>query len=308
MEFVEGLRPDDIDGLKAAGFNTQIIAENGTHIILKMILRHGFFHADPHPGNIFIRGDNQIVLLDHGMAASLKPKQIQALINFMLGFSRKDPHMIAKSLLSLSQISFFNELEDLEFRLGEIIKKYNYMSYEQVDISAIMTEAFKMITRYGLVVPSNLFTLIKSIATIQKFAENLEADVSIANMITPYATEKIKERFSWDTIVKTVLDSAEDYLYLVSKLPKDIKEVVGKLKEGVIKHEINFSEDSFTNKAFRININRLAFVFILGLMMICSTLLMINMGEKQVIRIFFYITLAITTITALRLLSKTKFG
>jgi ubiquinone biosynthesis protein len=165
-----------------------------------------------------------------------------------------------------------------------------------------------MITRYGLVVPSNLFTLIKSIATIQKFAENLEADVSIANMITPYATEKIKERFSWDTIVKTVLDSAEDYLYLVSKLPKDIKEVVGKLKEGVIKHEINFSEDSFTNKAFRININRLAFVFILGLMMICSTLLMINMGEKQVIRIFFYITLAITTITALRLLSKTKFG
>jgi hypothetical protein len=97
-------------------------------------------------------------------------------------------------------------------------------------------------------------------------------------------------------------------LYLVSKLPKDIKEVVGKLKEGVIKHEINFSEDSFTNKAFRININRLAFVFILGLMLICSTLLMINMGEKQVIRIFFYTTLAITAITALRLLSKTKFG
>jgi ubiquinone biosynthesis protein len=308
MEFVEGLRPDDIDGLKAAGFDTQIIAENGTHIILKMILRHGFFHADPHPGNIFIRGDNQIVLLDHGMAASLKPRQIQALINFMLGFSRKDPHMIAKSLLSLSQINFFNELEDLEFRLGEIIKKYSYLNYEQVDISAVMTEAFKMITRYGLIVPSNLFTLIKSIATIQKFAEHLEADVSIASMITPYATEKIKERFSWDTIVKTVIDSAEDYLYLVSKLPKDIKEVVGKLKEGVIKHEINFSEDSFTNKAFRININRLAFVFILGLMMICSTLLMINMGEKQVIRIFFYITLAITTITALRLLTKTKFG
>ena len=308
MEFVEGLRPDDIDGLRAAGFDTQIIAENGTHVILKMILRHGFFHADPHPGNIFIRGDNQIVLLDHGMAASLKPRQIQALINFMLGFSRKDPHMIAKSLLSLSQIAFFSELEDLEFRLGEIIKKYNYMSYEQIDISAIMTEAFKMITRYGFIVPSNLFTLIKSLATNQNFAEHLEANVSIANMIRPYATEKIKERFSWDTIVKTVIDSAEDYLYLVSKLPKDIKEVVGKMKDGIIRHEINFSEDSFTNKAFRININRLAFVFILGLMMICSTLLMINMGEKQVIRIFFYTTLAITTITALRLLTKTKFS
>lgn len=308
MEFVEGLRPDDIDGLKAAGFDTQIIAENGTHIILKMILRHGFFHADPHPGNIFIRGDNQIVLLDHGMAASLKPRQIQALINFMLGFSKNDPHRIAKSLLSLSEITYFKELEDLEFRLGEIIKKYSYMNYDQVDISAIMTEAFKVITRYGLTVPSNLFTLIKSLATIQKFAENLEANVSIANMIRPYATEKIKERFSWDAVVKTVMDSAEDYIYLVSKLPNDIREVVGKMKDGVMRHEINFSEDSFTNKAIRTNINRLAFVFILGLMMICSTLLMIYMRDKQVIRIFFYTTLFITTITALRLLTKTKFS
>ena len=308
MEFVEGLRPDDIDGLKAAGFDTQLIAENGTHIILKMILQHGFFHADPHPGNIFIRGDNQIVLLDHGMAASLKPKQIQALINFMLGFSKNDPHRIAKSLLSLSEISFFKELEDLEFRLGEIIKKYSYMNYEQVDISAIMTEAFKVISRYGLTVPSNLFTLIKSLATIQKFAEHLEANVSIANMIRPYAVEKMKERFSWDAIGKIAMDSIEDYIYLVSKLPSDIREVVGKMKDGVMRHEINFSEDSFTNKAVRMNINRLAFVFILGLMMICSTLLMIYMRDKQIIRIFFYSTLLITTVTALRLLSKTKFG
>lgn len=308
MEFVEGHRPDDIEGLRAAGFDTQVIAENGTHIVLKMILRHGFFHADPHPGNIFIRGDNQIVLLDHGMAASMKPRQIQALIDFMLGFSRNDPHRIAKSILSLCEIQYFHEMEDLEFRLGEIIKKYNYMSYEQVDISAIMTEAFKVITRYGLRVPSNLFTLIKSLATIQKFAEHLEAEVSIANMIRPYATEKIKERFSWDAIVKTVMDSAEDYIYLVSKLPKDVKEVVGKMKDGIIKHEVNFSEDSFTNKAFRMNINRLAFVFIIGLMLICSTLLMIHMRDKQVIRIFFYTTLFITAVTALRLLAKTRFS
>jgi ubiquinone biosynthesis protein len=306
MEYVEGLRPDDIDGLRAAGFDPQVIAENGTHIILKMILRHGFFHADPHPGNIFIRGDNQIVLLDHGMAASLKPRQIQALINFMLGFSKNDPHRIAKSLLSLSEITYFKEMEDLEFRLGEIIKKYSYMSYEQVDISAVMAEAFRVIGRYGLTVPSNLFTLIKSLATIQKFAEHLEADVSIAGMIRPYATEKIKEQFSWDSVVKIVTDSAEDYLYIISKLPKDIREVVGKLKDGVMRHEINFSEDSFTNKAFRMNINRLAFVFILGLMMICSTLLMIYMRDKQIIRIFFYATLTITTVTALRLLAKTR--
>jgi ubiquinone biosynthesis protein len=226
----------------------------------------------------------------------------------MLGFARNDPHRIAKSLLSLSEIAYFKDLEDLEFRLGELIKKYSYMSYDQVDISAVMNEAFKIIARYGLKVPSNLFTLIKSIATIQKFAEHLEANISIANMITPYATEKIKERFNWDSIVKTVIDSAEDYLYLVSKMPKDIREVVTKLKNGVMKHEINFSEDSFTNKAFRLNINRLSFVFIIGLMLLCSTMLMIYMNDKQIIRIFFYTTMTITGLTALRLLAKTRFS
>jgi ubiquinone biosynthesis protein len=171
-----------------------------------------------------------------------------------------------------------------------------------------MSEAFKIIGRYGLTVPSNLFTLIKALATIQKFAEHLHANVSIANMIRPYATEKIKERFSWNTILKTVMDSAEDYIYLVSKLPKDIREVVGKMKDGIIRHEINFSEDSFANKAFRMNINRLAFVFVIGLMLICSTLLMIYMRDKQIIRIFFYTTMAITAITAIRLFIKTKFS
>jgi ubiquinone biosynthesis protein len=273
-----------------------------------MILRHGFFHADPHPGNIFIRGDNQIVLLDHGMAASLKPKQIQALIDFMLGFSKNDPHRIAKSLLHLSEIPYFKDMEDLEFRLGELIKKYSVMTYEQVDISHIMAEAFKIITRYGLVVPGNLFTLINAIATIQKFAEHLEADISIVDMIRPYATEKIKERFGLHSIFKKIIDSAEDYLYLVETLPKDVKEIVTKLKGGVLKHEINFREDSFTNKAFRMNINRLAFVFITGLMMICSTLLMIYMRDKEIIRIFFYTTLIITSLTALRLFAKTRFS
>ena len=135
MEYVTGMRPDNPQALKDAGFNTQTIAENGTHIILRMILRHGFFHADPHPGNIFIRGDNQIVLIDHGMAATLKPKQIQALINFMMGFAKKDSRKITKALLGLCDVTYFKHFEDLEFEISEVMKRYSYISYEQVDMS-----------------------------------------------------------------------------------------------------------------------------------------------------------------------------
>ncbi len=308
MELIKGHRPDDLVGLRNAGLSTQKIAENGTNIILKMILKHGFFHADPHPGNIFIRENNQIVLIDHGMAATLKPKQIQALMNFMMGFSKQDTRKITKALLALCDVQYFKHFEDLEFEIGETIKHYSYLSYNQVDVSGVMTETFKTMVKYDLVVPSNLFMLIKTIATIQKFGENLEANISIADMIRPFAIDKIKEKFSWKSILNKLSSSAEDYFYFVEKLPRDVKEVMNNLKRGVLKHEINLQEDSYTNKAMRQGINRLGFVFLLGLMLVCSTLLMMFKEEKQISRIFFYTTIIITGLTALRLFAKTKFS
>jgi len=308
MEYVSGHRPDNPAALKEAGFNTQQIAENGTHIILKMILKHGFFHADPHPGNIFIRGDNQIVLIDHGMAATLKPKQIQALINFMLGFAKNDSRKLTRAILNLCDISYFKHFEDLEFEISEVMKRYSYISYEQVDMSQLMSETFKNIIKYDLKVPANLFMLIKTIATIQKFGENLEANISLADMVKPYAIDKIKEKFTWKSILNQVTSAAEDYLYFVDKFPRDVKEVMSNLKRGVLKHEINLQEDSYTNKAMRQGINRLGFVFLLGLMLICSTLLMMYKGDKQIIRIFFYTTVIVSGLTAFRLFIKTKFS
>ncbi|MBK9569288.1 MAG: hypothetical protein IPO53_04795 [Chitinophagaceae bacterium] len=80
------------------------------------------------------------------------------------------------------------------------------------------------------------------------------------------------------------------------------------LKRGVLKHEINLQEDSYTNKAMRQGINRMGFVFLLGLMLICSTLLMMYKGDKQLIRVFFYVSVIITALTAFRLFVKTKFS
>jgi ubiquinone biosynthesis protein len=307
MEFVTGVEPDAKDELMAKGFDTKQIALNGTQIILKMILKHGFFHADPHAGNLLIRGDNQVVLLDHGMTASLKPGQIQALINFMLGFARQDTHRISKALLALLNINFYKEHADLEFEIGELIQKYSYIPYNKVDISSLLADTFNVILRHGLRVPTNLYMLLKTLGTIQKFAEALESDISLINMIEPFAKEKIKEKFSFDTIVNKVINSAEDYLYLVDRLPTDIKEIVNNLRTGVLKHEINFREDSFTNKALRQNFNRLAFVFILGLLMMCATLLMIYQPNSTGIKVLFYSTAVILIWTGFKLLFNTKF-
>jgi ubiquinone biosynthesis protein len=242
------------------------------------------------------------------MAATLKPKQIQAIINFMLGFAKKDSRKITKALLMLCDVNYFRHFEDLEFEIDDVIKRYSYISYDQVDMSQVMSETFKNLVKYDLKIPGNLFMLIKTIATIQKFAEHLEADISLADMIRPYAIEKIKEKVSWKSLIDQVMTSAEDYLYFIDKFPKDVKEVMGNLKKGVLKHEIFMDEDSYTNKAFKHSINRLGFVFLLGLVLLCSTLLMMTKSELWGVRFFFYSTLVVAALTGLRLWVKTKFS
>lgn len=308
MEWVEGMKPGDIKGMKQNGYDTQKIAENGTHVILKMILKYGFFHADPHAGNMFIGKNNQLVLLDHGMTASLKPKQIDGLIGFLLGFSENNEHKITKSLLQLMEVNYYKDFDDLEFDINELVQKYSYMSYEKMNISGLMTESFQVILRHGLKVPSSLYMLIKAIGTIQKFAEDLDADVAVIDFIRPYAKERILEKFSWENIKNKIINSAEDYLYLADTLPKDIKEIVNNFRKGVLRHEINFREDSFTNKALRQSINRLAFVFIMGLLLICSTVLKVYLPGSSIVNVFFYTAVLITVLTAFRLFIKTKFG
>jgi len=308
MEWVEGLRPDDIKGMQQNGYDTKKIAENGTNIIMKMILKYGFFHADPHGGNMFIGENNQIILLDHGMTAGLKPRQIDALINFLIGFSENNEHKIAKALLKLMEIGYYKDLEELEFDINELVQKYSYISYGKMDVSHLMTESFTIILRHGLKVPSNLYMLIKTIGTIQKFAVDLDANLNLIEFIKPYAKERIMEKLSWENIWNKIVTSGEDYLYIAETLPKDIKEIVNNLRKGVLHHEINFREDSFTNKALKQSVNRIGFVLIISLMLICSTLLMIYMPGSQVAKVFFFISVSITALTGFQLLLKTKFG
>lgn len=306
MEYIEGYRPDDIQGLTDNGYNVQQIAENGVNIILTMILRHGFFHADPHPGNIFIRGNNQVVLLDHGMCGTLKPKQIIGLVNFLMGFADGNSQKIAKALLALTETRKYRDLDDMEFEIDELIKRYSYLNYGQVDISGLFSETFKILIRYEIRIPSNLYMLLKTLITIQNLAEQLGADISLAEMIRPYAKEKIMERFSWDSIKSKIVNSAEDYLYLVQQMPKDIREIVTNFKTEGIRHTIKLGEEGITNRQIRAHINSLGVILLIGFMLICSTLMMIYSEPSSFSKDFFYFSVVISGLVLIRLVVKSK--
>ncbi|WP_341905079.1 AarF/ABC1/UbiB kinase family protein [Fluviicola taffensis] len=323
MEYIEGEAPDNLANLVSKDYDPKIIAENGVNVILTMILKHGFFHADPHSGNLFIRGDNQIVLIDFGMCSSLKPKQIDGLIDFLIGFADNNPHKIAKALLKLTEVESLREMESLEFEIRELTQKYAYYTYDDVDISGLFTDTFKLLMKYGITIPSSLYMLLKTLVTIQKVAESLHVKLDMIAMVKPYAKEKIKERFGWKNIKSKLLSSAEDYLYLVETLPKDIRTIVTNFKQGGLQHSIKLGEEGNTigNTEIRRHIYRFGAIILLGMLLICATLLKIynvqiftGKDGKRILHevfgnfpdIFFVTTVVISVFVVLRMMFRAK--
>lgn len=284
MERIDGITPDEIDKLRAEGYDLNIIAQNGCKIMLAMILRHGVFHADPHPGNIFILPDNRICFIDYGMVAVLRPAHIQFIADFTLGFAMKNPNKIADALLTLSDKKFFEFEDDLRFEVREVINRYSYIPLKQADISAVMMDCVSLIVKHQLHIPSSIYMLLKAIATIQKFAMRLEPDFSMAETLVPYAKDVVRMKFSPKRFLSAIADTISDYTTLVREFPRDVSEIMHKLKQGKLIHEVSLREDKQLRKTLRVIGISVGLGMTTGLVMIGSLVLYFSGRDPQVAR------------------------
>ncbi len=282
MERVRGITPDDPEALSAAGLSAQQIAVNGANALLKMILVEGFFHADPHPGNIFIKGNNVVTFIDFGMVGSLRPRDTNFLADFALGFVRKDSAEMAHALLTLCDVRFFEQLDQLEFEIDRIIKQNEDIPLSQVNFGGVFQSCIDIIVKYRIQIPSGIFMLVKALVTTQKVAEMLNPDISITELIIPYAKDLVKKKFSPRKLAGHIFETMSNYANLVRTLPNDVSEILYKLKEGKIKHEIIVSDKDMFVKTMRILTTRLAYVIVLiGLFVGASILIAFGRADSS---------------------------
>ncbi len=284
MERIIGRTPDEIEKMKEEGYDLNMIAQNGCNIMLTMILRHGVFHADPHPGNIFILPGNRICFIDYGMVAVLRPAHIQFIADFTLGFATKNPNKIADALLTLSDRKFFEFEEDLRFEVREVINKYSYLPLNKTDISAVMLDCVTLIVKHQLHIPSSIYMLLKAIATIQKFAMRLEPDFSMAEILVPYAKDVVRMKFSPKRFLSAMMDTLSDYTTLVREFPRDVSEIMFKLKQGKLIHEVSLREDKQLRKTLRVIGVSVGLGITTGLVMISSLVLYFSGKDPVVAR------------------------
>ncbi|MDP4206779.1 MAG: AarF/ABC1/UbiB kinase family protein [Bacteroidota bacterium] len=306
MEYISGISPDNIPEMEANGYDLKIIARNGADIVLKMILQHGFFHADPHPGNIFIMPGNVLAFIDFGMTGVLKPRDMNFLANFALGFARMDSKSITDALLKLCGIRFYDRIDELQFEIDDLLKRNSYLPFEKMDFAKIMQDCVNIIVKYELQIPSSIFLLLKALATIEKFAGKLDPDIALGPVILPYAKSLVAKKYDPRRLASDIYDTITDYISLIRDFPGDVNEILYKIKEGKMQHEINVKESQALLKSLKQFSQRIALVVLLTGMILCSVMLVVWGSDKTFGKVAFGISFFFSIWIVFKLLVKTR--
>lgn len=306
IEYIDGVSPDDLFEISKRGLDPKQIAQNGVNVFLKMIFEHGFFHADPHAGNIFVLENDQIGLIDFGMVGSLKPSQMEFLAKFVRALDLKDGNLLCEAILLLNTNVKFNKAEDLEFSLNELMKKYKGVPYEYLKISNVLDECFMIIRKYGVQIPGSIFLLIKSIATIEKVGLRLDPHISISALIRPYAISLIKKQYSLPKISEVVLRTIKKYLKLGTTLPDEIGEILSSIKNGKLTHDIKLGNEEMFTRSIKQAGKTLALAILISFLVIGTSMIRAKGEHSAFVNVVFFISVSFALVMGFKLLSRLR--
>lgn len=237
-EYINGIKVSNLEQLLESGNNLKEIARKGMRLVFEQIFTHGYFHADPHPGNIFVLEGDVIAFIDFGMMGSLRPAHLQFLGKYVLGYLDRDAHRITDALLTVSGKRHYSGAKDLEFRIADMLAHYKYLTIEEMDFSRVMNESVDILVRHGLRIPADIYLLVKSLMAIERVAVMLDPGIDFARMMQPYAVQLIARQFDPKILFTEVVDSLTEYVRLIRELPADLNDIIYKLKDGLFRTQI----------------------------------------------------------------------
>ncbi|MGZ3809856.1 MAG: ABC1 kinase family protein, partial [Bacteriovorax sp.] len=211
QEFSDGIKITDIDKIEAAGLDKKKISTELANAYLKMIFEDGFYHADPHPGNILVSREGKIIFLDFGMAGHIDPVLRESLTNLIIAIQLDDMDFLIEALSELGLISDSgSESLVLRTKLEELLNKYYSLSSKFIDPTAFLRDLIDIFSGTKGRIPTNLMLLSKTLIIRDEISRKLDPDHNFGEMTRPYVKKMLGERTKASHILKsagkTVLD------------------------------------------------------------------------------------------------------
>ena len=274
LEYIDGIKVSDFAALREAGLDRELIAKRGADAFLKMVLVHGFFHGDPHPGNVMILPNNIICLLDYGMVGRVDQHLKEYLLDILLAIMKRDVDEVVSLLVYSGDILDAMNTRALKRDLSEFIDSYYEIPLQEIEVGRMLQEFIEIITIYHIKFQPDLLLLSKALVTIEGMGRKLDPQFDMVEHLRPFVDKAIKERLSPRHMAKEIGDHFLSYLQLAKNLPRDIKEFINRMNRNKFKIDLEHRGlDRFINELDK-SANRLSSSLIIAALIVGSSLIM----------------------------------
>ncbi len=232
MERVVGLKVTELEQLDEAGINRHILAENAGRLVMRMIFEFGFFHADPHPGNLFVRTDGSIALIDFGMVGRLDDRLKDALLRVAMAVVHNDSRRLADELYELGAAGSGARHNALEHDLEHLLDSLASGSLKELGGPQMINEILAISQRNQLQLPGELVLLSRVWNIIQGLGISLDPDFRLVEFAKPYLKQFYMERRSPQVMANRTAHAALDAVELGLSLPERAGRLFTQLEHG----------------------------------------------------------------------------
>jgi ubiquinone biosynthesis protein len=229
MEFIEGCRADDHDAVGKLAAPAAQIAANGANIFMKMAFELGMFHGDPHPGNIRIRYDGTVALLDYGMVGYLEPSKRDQLVDLFMAVVRNDVNRAVDVIQALAQPAEAVDRITLRVDVNDFVASYYGIPLEQLHVGRMLSDFIALIGRHHLRCPPDLMLLVRAIVTLEGVGRVLHPEFNLAGELAPFVERLVRRRYDPRRMAERVWNDVTGVASAIHSLPGNLSRALDRV-------------------------------------------------------------------------------
>ncbi len=241
MDFMEGIKADDLDGMKKMSIDPKKVALAGVDALFTQFFIEGFFHADPHPGNFFVMKGDILCLHDSGMVGQLTLKQRQELLGCFISFVNQDIESYQRHFLHLASVNKLSDVDGFKRDISNLLSEFFY-SPKRPSIALSFFNLVNSGVRHGISFPTDLVLFAKALITTEALGAALYPEFDFNSQFQPFVTKTYKAYLDPRKILKAVQSDVFDYVDFMTNLPHKIQDLFEKVESGNIEVKIDSSD------------------------------------------------------------------
>ncbi|QNK63546.1 AarF/ABC1/UbiB kinase family protein [Pedobacter sp. PAMC26386] len=275
MEFVDGVKITDKESIISFGLDPETIASRGLDLYLVQVLEHGFFHADPHPGNLLVLKSGKVAFIDFGSTCSIVPKEKELLEDFISHFIEQDARRLISTIKKMAIRFNINDEKKLEKDIYHFFDLLNSTSLQEIDVKEVLSRFSAILNENEILMPDHLYLLVRGIVLIEGIGRALIPDLNIIESLKPYILKIALRKLSPENLKISGMKLLRTLTDALKTMPDELQSVLSKLNGGELKIIQEIEGLSLIKKMLNRFINRLVFAIILSGLFIGSAILVL---------------------------------